>query len=308
MPRFRPEILLTAFYLYRRDKSTGELRGPCGTGVFVARASGILDHPHVYAVTAHHVAVSGGASIIRLNSRDPTAPIGARLNARFLHYEPYEWQFIPGGDDIAAVDLTGKIGDQYDFVRAADEKDFVTIEFMNNVKLGAGDDGFMLGLFSSNPGVKYNLPAVRFGNISQLADAIHPIKQGNDIARPSHVFDMHSRPGYSGSPVFVYRTPGNDMMAIDEHGDFHIDHNASDNAFIKLLGIHSGQFLERMVTEKAEAHGPEPIVEGDKLVVQSSMTIVVPAWNISKLLDLQVFADLREMRERRLIQKGETKN
>jgi hypothetical protein len=303
MPRLRQEMLMTVFYLYGRNPRTGKIDGPCGTGVLVRRDASARVQPcppHAYAVTAAHV-VSAGGSIIRLNTFE-TKP--TKLSHRFVEAVPLEWQTSPGGDDLAAIDVTEllqlrPIGS--DFARAAGEKDFVTLEFANRVQLGPGDDAFMLGLFTGNPGVQYNLPAARFGNISQLADGKHPIEQGNGAVRPSHVFDMHSRPGFSGSPVFAYRTPDSDLTAIDEDGNFTLDLMRDDNAFLKLLGIHSGQFRDTIEAQKAEAYGQVPINDGDKLVLPSSMTVVVPAWKISELLDLPVFQEQRDMREKRVL-------
>src|ERR1700693_3020590 len=71
--------------------------------------------------------------------------------------------------------------------------------------LGVGSDTFMVGRFIDHDGGETNRPAARFGHISVLPA---PIIQPNDVTADSFCIDMHSRPGYSGSPVFVYRTPG----------------------------------------------------------------------------------------------------
>lgn len=264
-----------------------------GSGVVISLpASNPALPPHIYAVTAYHVAVSGGASIIRLNTKTGE-PV--QFKSRPIEYEPHEWQFVSGGHDIAAIDITDSI-EAGDWIRAARGVDFVTREFIKRVKLGLGEDGFMLGLFASHPGKKYNLPAARFGNVARLADDNHPIKQGHCIAHPSHVFDIHSRPGYSGSPVFVYRTPANALTGIDSGGEWTLD--TENNVFLALLGIHSGQFREEIKAETTEARGDE-IREGDVLLIPSSMTIVVPAWAIEELLNLPIFGEQRTMRDRK---------
>jgi hypothetical protein len=173
--------------------------------------------------------------------------------------------------------------------------------FINDAGLSLGEDGFMLGLFTGQPGLYFNLPSARFGNLSQLANFAHPIEQGHGITRPSHIFDMHSRPGFSGSPVFIFRTPLSDLTNIQEDGTYVLDlgdfTSTKHDAFVKLLGIHSGQFIENAETKKAEAG--RPITEGDKLRLQSSMTIIVPAWAINELLDVPALKEQREMREKK---------
>jgi hypothetical protein len=316
MPRFRADLERSSFYLYRRNPKTNAVEGPCGSGILIEWPSEQnLFPPHLYAVTAYHVAVADGASIMRINTMPDGDP--AKFSSRTIELEPEDWKFIPGGDDVAAVDITDKFIPGHDWVRAATDIDFVTYDFIHQKKVGLGEDGFMLGLFTSHPGTEYNLPATRFGNIARIADTKHPIVQGHKIAHPSHVFDIHSRPGYSGSPVFIYRTPANALTGIDKKGNWNLD--TTNNLFLALLGIHSGQFNERVKVKKApkksstKAEGQEgseiigvseldgdTIQEGDNLLIQSSMTIVVPAWAIESLLNLPEFKEQRTMRDRKI--------
>jgi hypothetical protein len=293
MPRLRQAVPFSTFYLYGRSPS-GELRGPKGTGVFVARRATRAGLPaHLYAVTAYHVAVSGGASTLRINT---TEKIGNKevMRSRFIEHGPEDWQFVPGGDDIAVLDLTDEVSKHKgDFAFTVPEPDFVSVEFIKNAEVGPGEDGFMAGLFLSNPGADFNIPAVRFGNISQGANFLQPIKQGNKIARPSYVFDMHSRPGFSGSPVWIYRTPATALTGIRQDGGW--DLPTENNVFLKLLGIHSGQFLEDVTIESGGAN------DDSNMEIPSSMTVVAPAWAITEALDLPKLKEQREMREKRII-------
>jgi hypothetical protein len=297
MPRFHPQLATTVFYLYGRDRK-GDLAGPSGTGVFVVKRADIPGHHnHVYAITAYHVAISGGSSSIRINFLEDGA---TTLRSKYIEKDPSEWSFISGEDDIAAIDVTDDVGTGSDvFIRGVPDTDFVTTKFINDGGLSLGEDGFMLGLFTGNPGQAFNLPSARFGNLSQLANFVHPVEQGHGIVRPSHVFDMHSRPGFSGSPVFIFRTPFGDLTNVTQDGTFQLDIltiGEKYDAFVKLLGIHSGQFVE---TLKARKENSAPIHDGDKLKIQSSMTIVVPAWAIEKLLNEPAFVEQRAMREKR---------
>lgn len=291
MPRIRQAVPFASFYLYGRGR-TGALEGPLGTGVFVSReATDKRQGAHLYAVTAYHVAVSGGASTLRINVQHGPGLFGHR----FLEREPDQWSFIPGGDDIAVLDVTDDIQKSNgDFAYRAPEKDFVSRDFMQQVSLGPGEDAFMAGLFVHSPGEYFNVPAVRFGNISQIAGLHTPVIQGNDVSRPSHIFDMHSRPGFSGSPVWVYRTPANALTGINEDGSW--DLPTENNVFLKLLGIHSGQF-----------HEDAAVAGGGTVDIPSSMTVVVPAWAISEALDLPALQEQREMREKNRLKSGAPK-
>ncbi|HEX3943953.1 MAG TPA: hypothetical protein VHW69_07695 [Rhizomicrobium sp.] len=313
MPRLNKHIKECVFYLYGKDPKTGERRGPLGSGVLVERdppdvnallfsSPRISPMTHVYAVTSYHAAVTKGASIIRINS----IADGDFAVEQFIEREPHEWSFIPGGDDIAITDVTDDIrfesGKRFDSFNTLSESSFVTADFIKEAEITIGEDGFMLGLFTRNPGYVWIEPAARFGNLSQLAQLHNPIVQGHGIAHPSHVFDIHSRPGFSGSPVFIYRTPAADLSSFSKHPGR--DHkwmlSTKNNVFLGLLGIHSGQFMDDLTASKNdEAYGQMPIYDGDSITVPSSMTIVAPAWAITKALDHPNLKEQREMREER---------
>lgn len=318
MPRLNTRFKQTTFFLYGRSPTTGDIVGPQGTGFLIGvEAEGHWLLRHYYAVTCYHVAVRAGASIIRLNTSDG--------HHRFIDLEPHEWQFIPSGDDVCAVDITERLTDRDDFSVIPPGwimwKDFIT-----NEQVEIGEDGFMLGLFADHAGKKQNLVAARFGNISLLAHDDEPIEQPHGQKRPSHIFDMRSRPGFSGSPVFIYRTPGGDLRTAAERGrdkitrrrtrvnyavvgggDFanmldlsglnnmNDDRETAENTFLMLLGIHAGQYPElveaRKVKRKTKAEAAEDdiIRDRDKLRIPSSMAVVVPAWEIINLLNLPMF-------------------
>lgn len=304
MPRLSPRFLQTVFYLFRRNPKTGKVEGPCGSGVIVSRESNHAPGDHFYAVTSQH-AIQKGVTIIRVNGLDANdRPHGSNAEPHhWIDRDPSEWQWISGGDDIAVLDITDDLEalgisprETIFTTWAIPETDFVTREFIRDVRLGPGDDGFMLGLFQPQFGGEKNRPAARFGNVSLLADRHSPIEQGHRIYRPSHVFDMHSRPGFSGSPVFVYRTPANALTGIKSNGSWTMDTNK--NIFLKLLGIHSGQFPELVTLEKAEMYAePQPILDGDKVDIPSSMTIVCPASEISRILDMPKLTERRNARD-----------
>ena len=165
----------------------------------------------------------------------------------------------------------------------------------------------MTGLFADQHGGERNTPAARFGNVALLADENAPIEQPNGIVRPSHLVDMRSRTGFSGSPLCLYRIPGVDLSDIPKPGQplpLPGQYRMLPK-FILLFGVHCGQFYDQIEAfktkpkpRKQEQVG-DPIHEGDKLYIQSGMTIVVPAWRITELINLEVFEMARKQREER---------
>ena len=65
-----------------------------------------------------------------------------------------------------------------------------------------------------------------------------------------------------------------------------------------LLGVHCAQFPEEVRFQIAESKRKQ-IEEGDLLKIPSSVTVVVPAWEISRLMDDEKFTRIRVEREAR---------
>ena len=317
MPRLSPIFEQSVFFLYGTDPNTGKRKGPTGTGVLVSlepeSAKASWYDTHFYAVTCQHVAPRG-SSIVQINTQDG--------KSQFIATDADDWQWLPGQDDLAAIDLTERLDRSNDTISFIPARLFVTKEFITETELEIGEDGFMLGLFADTPGKRRNLVAARFGDLSLLADADTPIKQGNDSRRPSHIFDIRSRPGFSGSPVFIYRTPTGDLRDSVEYRPpprvreaFEvIAHDPEDdrrwglfiaeqakNQFIRLLGIHTAQYHDTVTAykiKKTQAESDAVVRDGDRLRIPNSMAVVAPASEILKLLDLLTFQQQRQQRER----------
>jgi len=307
MPRLNPRLSDCVFYLYGINPKTGKVEGPRGTGSIVGRPSD-NDANHLYGITNWHVAVDGGASIIRLNTNDG--------ETRLLKYEPTDWQFIPGGDDIAAIDITDDVF-KTDQVMFIGEKQFIARETLQSFELGIGEDVFMIGLYADHHGGKRNIPCGRFGNLAMVANERAPVEQPNKLMHPSHLADMRSRTGFSGSPVFVYRIPEADFsrplypldsdVTYSKYSMFLEPSSGPQGVttikdhFLGLLGIHCGQKWEETKVSKSpsppcERRG-DPIQEGDELYIPGAMNIVIPAWRVSELLNLDIFEMARQKRE-----------
>jgi hypothetical protein len=299
MPNLNHEIADTVFYLYRRHPKHDKIDGPIGTGSIVARPSRLLDEElHYYGITNWHLSHDQGASIIRLNTRDGSS--------RLLEYGPEDWQFITDHDDLSAIDLTDDLKDT-DQIAVFPESSFTTPNLIREMEISFGDDMCMIGMFVDHYGGKRNKPAARFGNLSLLADKDALVRQPNEVMRPSHLIDMRSRTGFSGSPVVVFRHAPRLLGQVQMFKPFSAKQSVytlggqvTNDArwYTALFGIHCGQYKDEVkVFRSAEEKFGDPIREGDSLYIQSGMTIVVPAWRISELLDLEVFETRRRTRD-----------
>lgn len=283
MPKIDPEVLNCVFYLYesREDAEKGMQFG--GTGFFVGVPSERFqqyNHIYVYRITNWHVALEGGCSVIRYHTPDG--------QIRIIELAPTDWDFPARKDDIA---ISPEL--DIDNVTVIPISMFASDQIIKERDIGVGDDVFMVGRFIDYDGSETKMPTVRFGNISLMPA---PIKQPTGFIGESYCLDMRSRSGYSGSPVFVFRTPTSNLdeiMRTEQKVFF-----SSKKAMVYLLGIHWGQFREKceIVSDKeislAEKHNF--ITEGSYIKVLSGMTCVIPC---QKILDLMNMASLKEQRK-----------
>jgi hypothetical protein len=289
MPIIPSPVLNCVFYLYK-DKATAQAGIDAGgTGFFLAMptADGLGHH---YGVTNWHVAVKNGFSCIRINAAN---------GPEVIELDPADWVFEPGSDDIAIAPLSIRRPEQVAM--------FVGTQIMLNrdnvasERIGPGDDVFMVGCFVDLNMRLTNVPAVRFGNISTYPV---PITQPTGYDKGvGYCVDMHSRTGYSGSPVFVYRTPGNSLEWLLTDGPVVIG-----RGFFLLLGIHWGQFPEALPIRRTKRATPressntkdlyEEYVEG-----MSGMTCVVPAWRIADVLNHDT---LKNQRQKEIVSRAES--
>lgn len=272
MPHIEQEIANCVFYALGPNPKTGEIEIG-GTGFFVSRPSQSLTGlSHYYAVTNQHVYAN--YPIIRVNTSDGST--------RPIETDQIDWEVKAQFDDLAVYDITDLIEFDKDQISAVPEAGFLIAQ---QSYFGMGDEVFMVGLFVNEPGTSRNYPKARFGNISAIADEGERIEQPNRVRRPTHIADMRSRTGFSGSPVFVFDAPHH--IWVDDRWTLRLPNN---NGLLKLLGIHCGFYEESAPLRVA----PDDLRE---VRVPSSMNTVVPAWQITELLNSNKLSELRDKRD-----------
>jgi hypothetical protein len=226
-----------------------------------------------------------------------------------------DWYFMRDGPDIAVIPL--ELDGEIHKISIIQSSLFASMNEIRAGDVAVGDDAFMIGLFADHDGVATNVPSARFGNISVLPSPLAKIKQETGYEGESYVIDMHSRTGFSGSPVFMYRTLGQDLsIPLDRQVKIdtdpirrYLDTNAAigrnvsayslpaprpkivARTLFKLLGIHVGQFPEDWESGSskailAESRRRNKLTVGDSYVRGwSGMTIVIPAWEIRRVLE-----------------------
>jgi hypothetical protein len=128
-------------------------------------------------------------SNVRVNTKDG----GSRL----IGLDPRDWQFSE--NDLAIADITDLLTEEDD-IALIPTLWLASRDHIEHYSIDVGEDGFMLGLFSTLPGKTRNIVAGRFGNLSLIAQDDFPVQCSDGKSRPAHIFDLKSRPGFSGSP------------------------------------------------------------------------------------------------------------
>src|SRR5262249_49331715 len=93
-----------------------------------------------------------------------------------------------------------------------------------------------------------------------------------------------------------YRVPYTQLKLLAGH--YQMNPIDPMDTFCMLLGVHCAQFPEKVRVKIAEAKRTN-IGVGDILRLPSSVTVVCPAWEISRLMDDERFQIIRQEREKR---------
>lgn len=211
MPRVPDHMLDGAVFLFPTRKDA-ENRARLGGSAFLISKpiegseewSGVRGGIWVpYLVSNRHVVWGGGASVACVNRRDGRAP-------DIFEYEPTDWIVHPSGDDLAAICVVGDIRASIHKTSHMPYNYILPREAYKRLYIGVGDDVVMVGRFINHQGHQTNRASVRFGNVCMMAENIWV--QTDNRWQESIAVEMRSRTGFSGSPVVVYRTGGNNLI------------------------------------------------------------------------------------------------
>jgi hypothetical protein len=282
MPRIDDNFLDSVFYVYPSEYAAmeGEQVGGCGFFATV-ESKQIPAITHLYAVTNAHVVRNADNLVLRINTK-------SGKGVETINTESRRWVCHSDGDDVAVLHLGGVIKDDLK-VFGIGTTVFANEEILQKLKLGPGDEVFMVGRFVNHEGKQRNLPSVRFGNIAMMP--LEPIimpKTG--IRQEAFLVEARSLPGYSGSPVFWYipdfsRRPGSNKLEARNYRG--------------LLGIDAGHVETKIpvIDDSDNAHPDKWQVS-----LNSGMAILVPAWKILELVNSEDVEDYRHAWEKGIIE------
>jgi hypothetical protein len=247
---------------------------------------------HIYAVTNNHL-VRKGFTVIRVNTIDG--------NYDVLELDRSAWISHPDGDDLAVASITLPQGKHHYF--PVDLEVFVKetnlYESAYDLRIGAGDDIFMVGRFVSHAGTQKNTPSLRFGSIAMLPfEKVRLSEDADSYMQEAFLVETRSISGFSGSPVFLYRP----MMADYETAEGRYEDRMVDPVGQSyLLGIDCGHVpkYEKVLDEDGLHY------QGLKVEANTGIAIVIPAWRLAELLNIERFVRERKKKDEQYRKKKE---
>ena len=245
--------------VYRSPEAAAAGDEEGGTGFIVTMPSRLFDgvprsRGYAYFVTNTHV-IAGGFPVVRVATRS------GKQKVRPLAVG--DWFRHPDGDDVAVCPMPDDAEVEADELVSIAVKDLMTLDWMREFDIGAGDRIFMLSRLRDRDGADRNEPVVRFGTLARTG-APKILNAHTGIRQESFIAEMHSMPGHSGSPVFVHVPPYEPRFGV------------ASKPGTRLLGIDWGHF------------------DG------SRMATVVPAWKILETLQMEELVEQREAYDAKL--------
>jgi hypothetical protein len=295
MPRIEDRLIKAVIYLYE-SADAAERGEPGGSGFLVGEPTTIPGAVYLFAVTNAHVAKS--CPVVRT-----TGPPDKRVFIRQWG-ENGGWYRHPDQDDVVVTPIGFAPKDARDFYLDYVPREwFVTPENFTHASMdgndpqpvgwpfGPGEEVVMLGRFLGYDGAQENQPAVRFGNLAMSPPV--PIGHPWGFTQSSFVVECRSVSGYSGSPVFIFRThttTGAGLLPIGADRDRYGNVGSP-----RLLGVDWAN-LDRVghndyAIDWAEADAAASFPR------RSGMLVAVPAWRLAELLDSKAVQNMKKNEE-----------
>jgi hypothetical protein len=298
-------FLKTVVYLYYSDAEAkwGAHRGATAFLAGVPSAVGNAHHP--YVVTNAHALDKNGV-VIRINK-----PSGG-FDTISVAYD--EWIRHPHGDDVAVYPI--------ELNRRDHAVEVIPISWFlprEGHPFRVGDDCLIIGRQINLEGKRSNTPAARFGAISMMNP--EPINQDiRHFDQESIAVEARSLGGFSGAPVFAYRTaslstptlredvpqPGSDIPLLNAgdlvHGEWPIVVSPLIEGPLCLLGMNWGHMGSRKAIV-GEGSLAKLSKANRELALNSGMLLLVPAWRITELLMTRELVELREKDDAEIAQR-----
>jgi hypothetical protein len=154
------------------------------------------------------------------------------------------------------------------------------------LKVGPGDEVYMVGRLLAHAGRVTNNPVARFGNVSLMPNVKELVRDGRGKDVEAYLIEMRSHAGFSGSPVFLLIPQGTFRGEI---GDTSLEDQYTR---FRLLGIDTGHKLDHLDVLSRTSSGWEKRPDLD-VEHFTDVAVVAPIWKVVNLLERGDFATER---------------
>lgn len=293
MPRIIDWAVDCSIYLYpsEADANRGERVG--GSGFLFGMPMADERGTFVYAVSNWHVVKTN--PVIRLNTKD------GKFDALPLTVD--QWYRHPDGEtDLAVAPIDFALQSNYRLL-VINHTHLLSRDWISKFSVGIGDDLFVVGRFVDHDGIQRNQPTVRFGAIAQMPGDPIETKMGRQDA---FLAELRSISGYSGSPVFalipLHRDPTKSPKERAQLETAPAGIGAKER--ILLIGVDCGHMHcledQDVFEEVSDAHGNKVLRPTNLWVsVNTGMAIVIGAWKLDELLQIEELKTMREEENQR---------
>jgi hypothetical protein len=247
------------------------------TGFFVMLVAPVLPNgttfSYSYFVTAKHIAedLKGKPIAFLVNQKGE--------GIKTINLDEPKWITHPTdlSADVAVVPFPSVGGLD---ILCVSTNEVLTPEAMKKLNIGIGDEVFMTGLFTPAPGVKRNMPIVRYGTIAMIPDEQMDTELGYaDV----YLVEARSIGGISGSPVFARQSVPGPVMLVDG-----IPVTPLGVGPFGLLGMAQGHW-----DIKESEMNKSYFTHDRKRGVNMGIGIVVPAYKILETINHPTLVDFR---------------
>lgn len=259
MRRIERYMYSVAFVTVKNGEIAGEtVYVPVGTA-FVAASQ----HAE-YAVTAGHVVSDKPQTYLRLRTGNGGLMTAKNAGSWGVEDVPVTWTHHDGGDsvDLAATPLQGEVG--------RSRHRYMSIKPGVGQRPRLADRVYYMGLLEPVGQMGDRLvPFIRSGTIGALDQEGIPVQgDGTMLSADGHILDCHGQGGFSGAPVFSYRSDVGYDVSEERARSLGRPPRPSKQETVSLLGVFLGYYRD------SDARGP----------INTGIGVVSPVSRIRELM------------------------
>lgn len=264
MPRLSSAYLEAVVFLYASRDAAEKQEDAGGTGFIVGVPWNLTAKKHFYFVSNKHVAKMGWP-VVRLNTGSTGTDVVELSADNWTDHKRFDLAICPFD-----------VKPEWSNLVCINHSTLLTKSLQFTAGIGCGDEVIVVGRFVGYDGVVKNTPFVHTGVISR-EPGVPKWNPATEQEEFGWTLELHSRGGYSGSPVFGYISPKQVQLGGPDR--------SSLGEIIYLLGVlwayHQDDYLVHDWEELAEEWIENP---NQRVFVQNGLAGVVNAEELDALL------------------------